>query len=117
MNTLHTYSLPRDVSAKLIAKAWIDCEFKRRLLADPMTAIAELGFDLPPDVTVQAHEETQKIRHLVIPVPPPETDFYEEEISSISPPCETSSPCTTGTQQSAQCGGCATGPCTAGYPG
>jgi nitrile hydratase subunit alpha len=34
--------------AKVVARAWTDPEFKRRLLANGKAAVAELGFTMPP---------------------------------------------------------------------
>ena len=37
---------PED-GARIVARAWVDPEFKKRLIADPETTIAELGLPLP----------------------------------------------------------------------
>ena len=34
--------------AKIIAKSWVDEEFKRKLIADPRKAISEFGHDIGP---------------------------------------------------------------------
>ncbi len=39
--------------AKIIAKAWVDEEFKKRLLADPATVLKENGIEIPEGMTVK----------------------------------------------------------------
>jgi hypothetical protein len=38
--------------AKIIAMAWLDEDFKKRLIADPMTVLKEHGIDLPKGLTI-----------------------------------------------------------------
>ena len=53
--------------AKVVARAWVDPDYKARLLADPAAALAELGYDLP-DTTPQLAvvENTDTVHHLVV---------------------------------------------------
>ena len=53
--------------AKVVARAWVDPDYKARLLADPAAALAELGYDLP-DTTPQLAvvENTESVHHLVV---------------------------------------------------
>ena len=53
--------------ARVVARAWADPEFKRRLLADPEAALGELGYTLPettPKLAVV--ENTAQVHHLVV---------------------------------------------------
>jgi nitrile hydratase len=52
--------------ARLIARAWVDPDFKRRLLADVRAAAAELGCDTGPSPRVMAMENTESVHHLVV---------------------------------------------------
>ena len=52
--------------ARLVARAWVDPEFKRRLLADAREAALQLGLDPGPSPVVQAVENTQAIHHMVV---------------------------------------------------
>ena len=52
--------------ARLVAHAWVDPEFKRRLLADALTAAAELGLDTGPSPEVVAVENTDQVHHMVV---------------------------------------------------
>ena len=71
----------QELEARVIAKAWKDPEFKKRLLADPRSIISqELGADLPAGLQVSALEETPQTYYLLVPMKPPgaETCSLEE---------------------------------------
>ena len=52
--------------ARLVARAWIDPEFKQRLLADARAAALELGLDPGPSPVVVALENTEAVHHMVV---------------------------------------------------
>src|SRR5947209_12589057 len=52
--------------ARLVARAWVDPEFKARLLADARDAALELGLDPGPSPVVVAVENTADVHHLVV---------------------------------------------------
>jgi nitrile hydratase subunit alpha len=52
--------------ARLVARAWVDPEFKTRLLADARAAALELGLDPGPSPVVVALENTETVHHLVV---------------------------------------------------
>ena len=52
--------------ARLVARAWVDPEFKRRLLADARSAALELGLDPGPSPVVVAVENTEDVHHMVV---------------------------------------------------
>jgi nitrile hydratase len=52
--------------ARLVARAWIDPAFKRRLLDDARAAALELGLDPGPAPVVVAVENTERVHHLVV---------------------------------------------------
>jgi nitrile hydratase alpha subunit len=52
--------------ARLVARAWVDPDFKQRLLADARAAALELGFDAGPSPVVLAVENTQSVHHMVV---------------------------------------------------
>ena len=53
--------------ARVIARAWADPGFKARLLADPGSALTELGYTLP-DTTphLAVVENTEQVHHMVV---------------------------------------------------
>jgi nitrile hydratase len=52
--------------AKLVARAWVDPEFKARLLADARATALELGLDPGEAPEVIALENTETVHHMVV---------------------------------------------------
>src|SRR5262249_8704271 len=52
--------------ARIVARAWVDPEFKQRLLADARAAALELGLDPGPSPVVVAVENTDAVHHMVV---------------------------------------------------
>ena len=52
--------------ARLVARAWVDAEFKERLLADARAAALELDLDAGPSPAVVAVENTEGVHHMVV---------------------------------------------------
>jgi nitrile hydratase subunit alpha len=52
--------------AKVVARAWVDPEYKRRLLADGTAAIAELGFGGPEGEHLVVVENTPAVHNVVV---------------------------------------------------
>jgi nitrile hydratase subunit alpha len=52
--------------ARLVARAWVDPEFKERLLADARAAALELRLDPGPSPVVAAVENTERVHHMVV---------------------------------------------------
>ena len=52
--------------AKVVARAWVDPEYKQRLLADGTAAIAELGFGGPEGDHIVAVENTPEVHNVVV---------------------------------------------------
>lgn len=55
---------PED-GARIVARAWVDPEYKERLLADPESAIAEQGLPLPETAPrLRVLENTDQVHHI-----------------------------------------------------
>lgn len=52
--------------ARVVARAWIDPAFKRRLLENPRVALAGLGYPLVSGAKLVVVENTEKVHHLVV---------------------------------------------------
>jgi nitrile hydratase len=52
--------------AKVVARAWVDPDYKARLLADGTAAIAELGFGGPEGDHMVVVENTENVHNLVV---------------------------------------------------
>jgi nitrile hydratase len=56
---------PRN-GARVVAKAWIDPEFKKRLLESGTSAVAELGYSGEQGADIRVVENTSKVHNLVV---------------------------------------------------
>jgi nitrile hydratase len=56
---------PRN-GARVVARAWLDPEFRKRLLADATAAVAELGYGGPEGGHLVAVENTPRVHNLVV---------------------------------------------------
>ncbi len=52
--------------ARVVARAWVDPEYRRRLLADATAAIAELGFEGPQGECMVVVENTPEVHNVVV---------------------------------------------------
>ena len=52
--------------AKVIAKAWTDNEYKKRLITNATSAIAELGFTGRQGENIIVVENTEKIHNIIV---------------------------------------------------
>ena len=51
--------------AKVVARAWVDSKFKRRLITDGNKAVTELGFEFP-GLKLVVLENTPKVHHVIV---------------------------------------------------
>jgi nitrile hydratase subunit alpha len=51
--------------ARVVARAWVDRAYKRRLLADGTTAIAEMGFE-GPEGNIDVVENTENVHNVIV---------------------------------------------------
>ena len=57
-----------DTVQKIVARAWVEPDFKNRLLTSPREAVTEMGLTVPADVTINVIEDTETKWNFVIPV-------------------------------------------------
>jgi nitrile hydratase len=65
VDTFETKVGPRN-GARIVAKAWTDAAFRKRLLDDATAAVKELGFGGPEGGHLVAVENTRKVHNLVV---------------------------------------------------
>jgi hypothetical protein len=65
---------------QVVGRAWSDEAFKRRLLAEPVTALRERGMEVPAGMEVRVVENTSTVTHLVLPPRPAEGELSEEQL-------------------------------------
>jgi hypothetical protein len=70
--------------AKIIAKAWADEGFKKRLLSGQAQVFKEEGVEIPPGVEVRVVEDTATVYHLVLPMKPTSNELSEEQLDQVS---------------------------------
>jgi nitrile hydratase len=56
---------PRN-GARVVAHAWVDAEYRKRLLADGTTACAELGYSGPQGEYIVALEDTPAVHNVIV---------------------------------------------------
>src|SRR5256885_13997653 len=54
------------IGARIVARAWLDAEYKRRLLTDADAAIAELGLGGQQGQSMRVVENTPKVHNVVV---------------------------------------------------
>lgn len=58
------------VYGQIVLKAWKDPEFKKRLLEKPRETLKEMGLNIPEEVELDVHLQSEKHLHLIIPEKP-----------------------------------------------
>jgi hypothetical protein len=70
------------VWSQMVAKAWSDELFKKRLLADPAAVLKEHGIAVPAEMAVKVVEDSAKVVHLILPERPGE--ISDEELAKVA---------------------------------
>ncbi len=74
----------RKTWGQLVAHAWSDEGFKRRLLAEPEAVLKEAGLEVPEGVQINMSENTDRLTHLVLPAKPASGDASEEQLAAAA---------------------------------
>jgi len=78
------------VWGKVVARAWADEAFKKRLLTDPEAVFKEYGYRVSPTITIQVVENAARMIHLRF-FRPGAPEWYVECTSSCYHRSQTSS--------------------------
>ncbi|MFD1157696.1 NHLP leader peptide family RiPP precursor [Roseovarius aestuarii] len=70
--------------ARVIARAWTDESFKKKLLAEPAAALAEFDIRIPESVSVVVVENTASTVNLVLPKVPFEGDLSDSDLQNLA---------------------------------
>ena len=65
--------------AKIVAKAWADEDYKKRLMDDPASVLSDEGMELPEGVKINVVEATDKQAWMVLPPKPADGKIEEGE--------------------------------------
>jgi hypothetical protein len=71
---------------RVVARTWIDEEFKRKLLSDPATTLMAEGVRIPQGVEVRIVEDTENVHHVVLPMKPPSKELSEDQFKVYGRP-------------------------------
>lgn len=75
--------------AKIIAMAWLDDNFKRRLMADPMTVLKENGIEFPSGLKLNILEGKPGEINVTLPPKPEKAEGsledFQEQLSAPPP--------------------------------
>jgi hypothetical protein len=81
----------QELEAQIVARAWKDEAFRRRLMADPKGAYAEevvrqgVRQDFPEDVDVKVIEEAPNTIYLVLPTnPDASVELTDEQLATVA---------------------------------
>lgn len=64
----------RKKMAKVVAKAWSDESFKKRLISDPKTVLESQGVVVPEGLEIKVVEQTKELVYVVIPFKPEDAE-------------------------------------------
>jgi nitrile hydratase len=63
---LYEHDIGPMIGARVVARAWVDPEFRSRLLEDGPAAIRELGYESPTTTRLVVLESTPTVHHMVV---------------------------------------------------
>lgn len=64
--------------AKVVAKAWADEAYKKKLISDPVAVLKAEGIETPQGAQLKVVEDTATLRHLVLPAMPADAAGLDE---------------------------------------
>jgi len=70
--------------AGILARAWGDENFKKRLLADPARVLKENGIQISGGRRVVIVEDTDKVVHLALPQKPTSDELAQETLAQVA---------------------------------
>lgn len=77
----------RDYELDIIVKAWRDENFRQKLLKNAKSAIEEeFEIEVPSDIKISVHEESEESIHLIVPSVPSTCmtdEFSDEELKEV----------------------------------
>src|SRR5579872_6101385 len=68
--------------AQIVARTWVDEEFKKKLLKNPEKVLKEMGIAVPSGVKLELHQQSEKKLHLILPQMP-EMELSEKELKKF----------------------------------
>jgi hypothetical protein len=73
------------IEAKVLAKAWKDPIFKKKLLSNPKATLIEMGYEFASNINVRIHEDNASTYTFVLHAPPPNAQkLSESELEKVA---------------------------------
>jgi hypothetical protein len=71
--------------ARVVAKAWLDPAFKKRLIANPTEVLKSEGIDVPAGVEIRVLEHAANVRYFELPAKPASLEgrLTEEQLTLV----------------------------------
>ncbi len=69
---------------RIIAKAWADEGFKKRLISNPDVTLKGEGIEIPKGIQFRIVENTDEVFHLVLPVKPAKAELSDEQLDRVA---------------------------------
>ena len=69
---------------QIVANAWQDDAFKKRLLANPAAVLKEQGLEVSAGVQIRVVENTDQVIHLTLPAKPRAGELSEDELEGVA---------------------------------
>jgi len=77
-----------DMMEDLVFDLYSNPELKQRFMADPAGVMKDRGVVVPDDVSLRVVEDTETVRHIVLPYPDPgavaKVEEIEQRVSKIT---------------------------------
>ena len=67
---------------RIVARCWVDAEFKTKFMADPAAVLRSEGLDVPDGLDLRVLEDHAQLVHLVIPQRP--VDVSDAELEQVA---------------------------------
>ena len=71
-------------TSDIVARAWSDPDFKARLVSDPAAVLAEEGIAVQEGTELRVVENTDSIRHFVLPAHPGDEQLADAVLERVS---------------------------------
>lgn len=75
--------------ARIVARAWRDEAYRKKLLAKPHAVLKAEGIEVPKGVRIRFHQESEKELHVVIPSKPGKLVTAKKRSATASMTCVT----------------------------
>ena len=80
MDGHYSHKAAEAAKVELYNRVWTDDTFSARLESEPKAVFAEMGAELPDDLEIRVVSDSDKVKYVHIPAPPPEGEVRDEDL-------------------------------------